>query len=107
MCVIGAYANNNRSFDVILVFVFGLLTYLLKKVRFNTTPFIIAYILGSLAETNLVRALSQSSGSWGPFVTRPISAFFLAASVLSVGLVVRKHMMLRKAGQKIVVEEED
>ena len=107
MCMIGAYANNNRSFDVILVFSFGLLTYLLKKVRFNTTPFIIAYILGRLAETNLVRALSQSSGSWTPFVTRPISAVFLIASVLSVGLVVRKRMKQRKAGQKIIVEEED
>ena len=106
MCVIGAYANNNRSFDVILVFVFGLITYLLKKVGFNTTPFIIAYILGNLAETNLIRALSQSSGSWLPFLTRPISAFFLLASVVSIALVVKKHIAAKRNGETILTEDD-
>lgn len=107
MCVIGAYANNNRYFDVILVFAFGLATYLLKKVGLNTTPFIIAYILGTLAETNLIRALSQSQGSWLPFITRPISAVMLAASVLSVALVIRKHIKAKRAGKEIEAGEED
>lgn len=107
MCVIGAYANNNRYFDVILVFAFGLATYLLKKVGLNTTPFIIAYILGTLAETNLIRALSQSQGSWLPFITRPISAVMLAASVLSVALVIRKHIKAKRAGKEIEADEED
>ena len=107
MCVIGAYANNNRYFDVILVFAFGLATYLLKKVGLNTTPFIIAYILGTLAETNLIRALSQSQGSWIPFITRPISAVMLAASVLSVALVIRKHIKAKRAGKEIEADEED
>ena len=106
MCVIGAYANNNRSFDVILVFVFGLVTYLLKKVGFNTTPFIIAYILGNLAETNLIRALSQSSGSWLPFLTRPISAFFLLASAASVALVVKKHVAAKRNGETILIDDD-
>lgn len=106
MCVIGAYANNNRYFDVILVFVFGLGTYLLKKVGLNTTPFIIAYILGTLAETNLIRALSQSQGSWLPFVTRPISAVVLLGAVVSVAMVVRKHIKAKRAGKEIEVEED-
>lgn len=106
MCVIGAYANNNRSFDVLLVFVFGLVTYLLKKVGLNTTPFIIAYILGSLAETNLIRALSQSSGSWLPFITRPISIFFLLAAAFSITLVVHKHVKAKQTGETIVAEED-
>lgn len=106
MCVIGAYANNNRNFDVILVFVFGIGTYLLKKVGLNTTPFIIAYILGTLAETNLIRALSQSQGNWLPFITRPISAVILAAAVLSLVLSIRKHVKAKRAGKEIQEEED-
>lgn len=105
MCVIGAYANNNRYFDVVLVFVFGIATFLLKKVGLNTTPFIIAYILGTLAETNLIRALSQSQGNWMPFITRPISAVILAAAVLSLALAIRKHIKAKQAGKEI--QEDD
>ena len=108
MCVIGAYANNSRGFEVLLVFVIGLATYFLQKFGFETTPFIIAFILGGMAETNLVRALSQSQGSWLPFITRPISAVMMIGAVLSVGVVLYKRIRARKTGEKIIgIGEED
>lgn len=62
-CVVGAYSSNSRIFDVWCVMAFGLLGVLFKKLKIPSTPLIIGFILGSMAEENLRRALMASSGS--------------------------------------------
>ena len=101
-CVVGAYSNNSRIFDVWCVLAFGLLGLLLKKLKVPTTPLIIGFILGSMAEENLRRALQASAGSWSVFVTRPISLVFLLVSVISVAMTLRKKFVKHQP-----VEEEE
>ncbi|MGF6906081.1 tripartite tricarboxylate transporter permease [Fusobacterium sp. PH5-44] len=95
-CVVGAYSSNSRIFDVWCVFVFGLIGLLFKKFKIPTTPLIIGFILGKMAEENLRRALQASDGSWGIFFTRPISVAFLIIAFVSVAMVLKKNFAERK-----------
>ena len=56
---------------------FGLVGYGFVKFGIPQPPFIIGFILGPMAETNLRRGLMLSDGSILPFFTRPICIFFL------------------------------
>lgn len=96
LCVVGAYGLNNRLFDVWAILVFGILAYILEKFHFPLTPIILGFILGPMIETNLRRGLIASQGSYLPFVTSPISAAFLAVSILVIALAVWKEIRLSK-----------
>ena len=64
----------------------------------SASPAVIGLILGPLAETQFRRALSISQGDLSVFVTQPISATFLAITVLLVVVpfVVRYRGRLRR-----------
>lgn len=92
LCILGAYGLNHRVFDVITIFIFGVLGFLMKKWGMQFQPFIIGFIVGPMAEKNFRAALMFSSGSFLPFVTSPISLFFLAIAFGSVIMAVYKHV---------------
>jgi putative tricarboxylic transport membrane protein len=81
-CVIGAFASNNRIFDVWVMLAFGLIGLLFRRLRLPVGPFVIALVLAPLAEFNLRAALISSEGDWLGFVTRPISGVFVAISIV-------------------------
>lgn len=95
-CVVGAYSSNSRIYDVWCVLAFGLMGLLFKKLKVPTTPLIIGFILGKMAEENLRRALMASAGSWMVFLTRPISLTFLVIAVVSVVLTLKKSRQSKK-----------
>lgn len=96
-CVVGGYSSNSRIFDVWCIIGFGLLGLLFKKIKVPTTPLIIGFILGTMAEENLRRALQASNGSIAVFFTRPISLFFLIIAFLSVAMTLKKNFQSKKA----------
>ena len=79
---IGVYSVNNSTLDIHMALLFGLLGYVFIKLRCEPAPLILAVVLGPLMEENLRRALLISRGDPSVFVTRPISAGFLVATVL-------------------------
>jgi putative tricarboxylic transport membrane protein len=91
LCAVGAFSSSSRIFDVWCVFAFGLVGLLFKKLVIPSTPFIIGFILGKMAEQNLRRALMASAGNWSVFVTRPISLVFLLIATISIVMSVRKQ----------------
>ena len=64
LCVVGAYGENGRVFDIGALFFFGLLGYLMIKFGFPLTPLVLGFILGPLLETNLRRGLMLSQGDF-------------------------------------------
>ncbi len=95
-CVVGGYSSNSRIFDVWCIFLFGLLGLVFKKIKVPTTPLIIGFILGSMAEENLRRALQASNGDLSVFFTRPISLLFLAIAFMSVAMTLKKSYSSKK-----------
>lgn len=79
--VVGAYGLYNRVFDIWIVFFFGFLGYLLRKIDFPLVPLITAFVLGPIIEKNLRQALALSEGSLLPLFTRPIALSLFTAGV--------------------------
>ncbi len=100
LCVVGAYGLNSRLFDVWAILLFGVLAYVLEKFGFPLTPIILGFILGPMIETNLRRGLIASKGSYLPFLTHPISAVFLAISLIVIILAARKEIRAAKKDGK-------
>lgn len=84
LCVVGAYADNNRIFDVYAILLFGVLGYVFRKLDIPTTPFMLGFILENYMETYLRRALATYSGNVGVFFTRPISCVFILVGIVSM-----------------------
>lgn len=84
LCVVGAFGNNNRVFDIGCIVFFGVVSFLLSSLKFQLTPMMLGFILGGNMEQYLRRGLMQSEGSWVPFFTRPISAVFLGLTAVSL-----------------------
>jgi TctA family transporter len=67
---------------------FGVLGYILYKLRCEPAPLLLGFILGPMVEENLRRALLISRGDPTVFFTRPISLSFLILTALLVLLLV-------------------
>lgn len=97
--LIGAFNINNNLNDMWIAFLAGLFAYCAIKAGFSLTPMIIAAILGPLLEKNLRIALTLSNGDLTPFVTKPISAIFIALTVIVIVAVAIKKRSKGKAEQ--------
>ena len=85
-CVIGAFAQGNRLFDVWVMLGFGLLGFAMMRAGVPVGPFIIGYILAPIAESQLRSGLMAYDGSFLPLVTRPVSLAFLIIAVATLAL---------------------
>lgn len=79
--VVGAFGLYNRTFDIWVMLVFGIVGYLLRKVNFPLVPVITAFVLGPIIEKNLRQGLALSGGSLMPLITRPISLGLVIAAI--------------------------
>ena len=79
-CVLGAYSVANSITDVLLMLLFGLIGYLMKKLKFDAPPLVLAFVLGPLIEYYFKSSLMFSRGSFTVFFTRPISLACLSIS---------------------------
>jgi putative tricarboxylic transport membrane protein len=104
ICLIGAYVINNSAVDVGLMFLFGVLGYFMRKFDYEPAPMVLAYVLTPLLENALRQSLILSDGSFGIFMSRPISAGCLitAAALLFSSLL----PMIRKKRETLVAEAE-
>ena len=102
-CSIGIYSVNANIFDLYSVAFFGLVGYMLVKLRCEPAPLLLGFVLGPLLEENLRRAMILSRGDFSTFVTRPISATLLAIS--AIVLIVVLLPSIRKKREEVFVED--
>src|ERR1051325_3609162 len=62
MCAIGAYSVHNSNFDVVLMLVFGIVGYVMKKCDYPLAPMVLAIVLGDKAEEAFRQSLLASQG---------------------------------------------
>jgi putative tricarboxylic transport membrane protein len=81
---VGVYATETNIFDMWVMFFFGLLGYLMRKLGFPAAPLVLGLILGPMVERYLRISLTISHGDLSIFFTRPISAVLTIAGLLSL-----------------------
>ncbi|MDO5416311.1 MAG: tripartite tricarboxylate transporter permease [Lachnospiraceae bacterium] len=80
LCCVGAYATNNRIFDVQSILLFGAIGYIFHKFSLPTTPFVLCFLIGKMLETYLRRGIMQYK-SFGAFFHRPIFVAFFGIAI--------------------------
>ena len=81
---LGAYSLHQSVVDLAILYVFGLLGFVMRRWDIPVAPSVIGLILGPLAETQFRRALAISQGDPSVFITQPIAATVLGISVRSL-----------------------
>src|ERR1051325_6322162 len=82
-CAIGAYTVHNSTFDVVMMLVFGIVGYALKKTNYPLAPMVLAIVLGDKAEEAFRQSLLASGGGLGVFFSNA-----LVGSIMALGFVV-------------------
>jgi putative tricarboxylic transport membrane protein len=82
MCAIGAYTVHNNTFDVVMMLVFGVAGYVMKKCNYPLAPMVLAIVLGDKAEEAFRQSLLGSQGSLGVFWSNG-----LVGSIMALGLI--------------------
>jgi putative tricarboxylic transport membrane protein len=96
VCAVGVFSVKNDPAEILIMLIFGLLGYVLRKVGFDPGPLLLAFILGPIVEKSLRQSLILSGGAVSIFVTRPISAALLGAVVATLSL--QAVLALRRFG---------
>jgi putative tricarboxylic transport membrane protein len=81
VCAIGSYAVHNSMLDIWYMLIFGVVGYAFKKLDYPLAPFVLALVLGDMAENALRQSLIMSQGTLTIFLTRPIAGVITAAAI--------------------------
>ena len=82
--LLGSYSVNNNIYDVLLMLIFGIVGYLMRKFDYEGAPLILAFVLSPLLEHALRQSLIISHGSFMIFLNRPISLVMLVLAAASL-----------------------
>jgi putative tricarboxylic transport membrane protein len=80
-CLIGAYSLENNYASIVVMLIFGIMGFLMKKFGYEGAPLILALVLGQKLETAFRRSLIMSHGDFSIFFSRPISLAFLLIAI--------------------------
>jgi putative tricarboxylic transport membrane protein len=96
LCIVAAFAYNNRLFDVTLMFLFGITGFIMRRRNYPAAPMILAIVLGGMMDSNFRRAVSLASSEERFFVAlfgRPIT---IILTFLIIFVVVSNVPQLRR-----------
>jgi len=98
LCNIGAFATNNRVFDIWALLLFGIIGLAMSKFSIPIPPFILGFILETDFEKNLRRGLEYANDDPKEIFTHPIAIAFIA---LAIVFLVYSIIKMRKSAKKV------
>jgi len=93
---IGTYSVRNNFFDVGTALGFGILGFIMSKLRIPVIPLVISIILTDTLERSLRQTISMGGGSVRFILHRPIALVFILAGVVAMSLII---FLRSKAGK--------
>ena len=84
LCVVGSYAINNNIVEVIIMCVFGVIGYFVRKFDLNAAAIVLGLILGPIGENGLRRSLMLSDGDPSILFATPLCWMLIALCVLGI-----------------------
>jgi len=83
LAVCGTFATNKNMFDVYIMFLFGILGYIMLRNDFPTAPIALALLLGSTMEKAMSLTRTMFEGEIYMIFTRPLTTALAALTVFS------------------------
>ena len=99
---VGIYGISGSTFDLVVMVIFGVLGWVLRKLDVPLVPVILGILLGNLMEANLRRAMTISDGDWSALFASPLSIGLWTIAVVGfvlpilVGKRLKKRMHMAK-----------
>ncbi|MCB5198546.1 tripartite tricarboxylate transporter permease [Loktanella sp. TSTF-M6] len=93
---VGIYSLTGSYFDLLLVVLFGVLGYVLRKLDIPTVPVILGILLGSKMEKQLRDAMVLSDGDWTYLFSSTISSVLIVAAIVGFILPIFLRGRIRK-----------
>ena len=84
LCLVGTYSVNNSMLDIYILIGMGMLGYVLRKLKFDMAPLVLALVLGPMLEKTLRQSLFMSRGDVWMIISRPITAILLGTGFLVI-----------------------
>lgn len=107
LCVIGAYAVNGSLYEVLLMVIFGMAGFIMRRKGYSVAPMVLGLVLGQLMDANFRRAVSLAQAGDNIMVSmfsRPISLILVTLIVASV---MANVPAVRKATGKIFKRKQE
>ena len=85
LCVLGAYSQKLAMFDIYLMFGFGLLGFVMRKVKIPIGPMVLGVILGNMLDQNFRRAMIiyEDESLWQILIDRPLGTILIVVVLLT------------------------
>ena len=96
LCVVGAFSNNYRVFEIWLFLIAGILEVCFSLVDFPQTPMLLAFLLGEYLEKYLRRGLQMTDGSFADFFHYPIAAVFMVGAIIFFVIYIIRQFQKKK-----------
>jgi len=106
ICFIGAYSINNDSSGILIVMIFGVAGYLMRKFKYDPAPLILSFVLGPLMENALRQSLMLFRGDVSGLLQRPIALFFLALALFLFLSPLVSKLLKRRFSRPVFVDDE-
>lgn len=102
LCLVGTFAAAYSSFDVMIMFISGLIGFVLLRHGYPFAPLILGVILGPMADENLRRTIWIFDGKFEQLLYRPIGDILVVAVIWSFYYGIRRS---RQESKRLALEE--
>ena len=99
LCFVGSFAIHKNIADVVVMLIFGVIGYLMRKFDLNTAAVVLALILGPIGEKGLRNALRISGGNIGILFSSTVCWVLIALCVFGVCSPILMARMEKKSAQ--------
>jgi putative tricarboxylic transport membrane protein len=80
-CLVGSYSLNNNLEEVVIMILFGVFGYIMRKFEYEAAPLVFGLVLSTIFENALRQSLRMSYGSFTIFFLRPISLTLMVIGI--------------------------
>jgi putative tricarboxylic transport membrane protein len=98
LSIVGTYSANKNIFDLWVMIGFGVVGYILRKLQYEFSPFLIAFVLAPMLEQSLRQSMVMSPDGLMIFGQRPIAAVLIVGSLILAALVFRQRKSRQSSG---------
>lgn len=84
LATVGAFAVRNLVIDVIVMFVAGIVAFLMRRTGYSVAGIVLGLILGDIGEQNFAQAMQMVHYDAAVFFSRPIVAILVAGGMLTL-----------------------
>ncbi len=105
VCLVGTYSIKGSTFELGVLLFFGLLGYILRKLKYDVPPLILALIVGQTMEMSFRQSLMRSGGSFSIFWESPMAMVLILISFFMISWNIYRAMRPEKASWEKALEE--